>query len=133
MTPKRKQAEFRRLVERIKSGEISTKDAASHAANLFEDEQANPNPYPYPNPNPIPNPVSNPNPNPNPNQTFRVAPNAADEKRRAFRRAQRAGAHASATPQPAAPAERTAPAATQSPKQSALAFNALVLAQVRVI
>merc|ERR1719389_1037673 len=90
MTPKRKQAEFRRLVERIKSGEISTKDAASHAADLFEDEQ-----------------------------TFRVAPNAADEKRRAFRRAQRAGAHASAT--------------TQSPKQSALAFNALVLAQVKVI
>ena len=57
---------------------------------------------------------------------------SADEKRRAFRRAQRAGAHASATPQPAAPAERAAPAATQSPKQSALAFNALVLAQVRV-
>jgi len=100
-TPKRKQAEFRRLVERIKSGEISTKDAASHAANLFEDEES-----------------------------FRVAPNAADERRRAFRRAQRAGAHLPATPQPPiAAVEGVAPAATDNPKQSALAFNALVLAQ----
>ena len=100
-SPKKKQAEFRRLVERIKSGEISTKDAASHAANLFEDEEA-----------------------------FRLAPNAADDRRRAFRRAQRAGAHLPATPQPSTAAvERVAPAATQSPKQSALAFNALVLAQ----
>ena len=100
-TPKRKQAEFRRLVERIKSGEISTKDAASHAANLFEDEDA-----------------------------FKLAPNAADERRKAFRRAQRASAHLSASPQPpTAAVERVAPAAMQSPKQSALAFNALVLAQ----